>query len=246
MNASLIPSGRVRLLVTVVLYGVSLFAFESGLIPVWLIGFCTALLTAWCFGFDLKLIEVVPFLLIPTLYAMNMSYVISLLTGINLVIGVIICTAGLYVLLLMVNILNVATVKNIPLKRPALSSLYLHGLLSYFIYAYSVITAEGWGITTSFFVFWASICLFGLAYLFIVSQKVIATEELLWIVFSFEILVISLFFAVTTVIASLFMVGWLFIILGILQHNSEKLLTKNIIREYAGAGILLSLLYFLR
>ena len=238
-------SGRIRLIVTALTYAVLLYLYVDGRVSVILVGSIVGFMSAWCFGFDLKVVEIVPFLLIPSLYAANMAYVTSIFTQYAQIVAILTSVIGMYLLLLTLNILNVATVKEIPLRRPALSSLYLHGLLSYFVYAWAVLNTSGWGIQASVLTFWVSMCLYGLSYLFIVSHKARLSEQILWIVLSLEIVLIPSFFFAAAVYTALFMVGWLFILLGIMQHNSEKLLTKGIIREYASIGLMITLLYFL-
>ncbi|NCS32403.1 hypothetical protein GW793_02830 [bacterium] len=237
---------RVRLVITAVTYTILISIHVlTGNIDAFIIGIVVVIGTAWSFGFDLKVKEILPFLFLPAIYVMSMPVIIGGLEGLVQYVALVISGAGLYVFLLTLNILNVATIKRIPLKKPALSALYLFGIVLFFFYAYRLVLHEGWGNQTSLLWYWLSVCLYGFSYLYIISSRVFQLESLLFTFISAEIVILVAFFPAMPLNMSIFMVGWIFIILGIMQHNSEKTLTRSITREYVSAGLIISIMYFL-
>lgn len=147
----------------------------------------------------------------------------------------------IYLLFLTLNILNIATVRTVPLKKAALSTLYFLGLIIGFFSIRGVLALHP-------FSFLFAVCFLLLSCLLTVPLiYVIQPRSKLKI---FEIAIISLLFTeialvtsllkVSPMILSLFLIAILFLLIDLLQHCIKRSLTKRILWEHTVVGVILT------
>ncbi len=186
----------------------------------------------WVFDFDVRPRELLPFFLPAILYLL-ISYLV--VTGLPLsqqlfmVVGL---TVLYYLLVLALNILNVATVRTVPLERPALSTLFFIGMIMFSLYGLTIIQS-GWGIRREVVLFWVALFAFGYSFLSITTGKAgLWFETLIYALVSLKIVILINFWPALPLVAILALVGWSFVFLGVLQHHLNKDLNSALIREY--------------
>jgi len=142
---------------------------------------------SWILDFDIKLHEYFKFIFPPMSFAFIGVYtgfvytdVMQYLLGFWLFIS-------MYVVLLAINVLNVSTVRTVPLKKAALSSLFLLGIANSFILVYTIAESVGWGlhIHVAGYIFY--VLGFGLAYLNIAGSSIPWFEFLVYMLIAIKI-----------------------------------------------------------
>ena len=214
-------------------------------LPYYLVGLEMALLTLvlWFLDFDVRPTEYLRFL-VPS-FALSLIGFYQVLTfngGVRWGV-LVITTIAFYILLLSINILNVSTVRTVPLRKAALSTLFFVGIAMFFMWGLLLI-GRGWGINKNMLAFWGLISLFGGSFLSLTSNRMVWLEMFLYALISAKIAVLINFWPATPLIAVGTLVGLNFIFLGIFQHHLEKNLKSTIIREYFIIGLLLLAAFF--
>ncbi|NTV31192.1 hypothetical protein HGA91_04425 [candidate division WWE3 bacterium] len=240
MDISLIK--RQKALLTAVVFGLGLLYLRNipllYLYQIILLVSVILLLSIWFLQFDLKWTEYFRLLTPIGLYTV-ISYVRFLpLTGVIQWVALGAFVVGLYILILAINIMNVSTVRTVPLRRAALSTLFFIGIALFFIFGLQTINA-GWGMNVNLFLYWVLLSLFGLSYLSLSNNRMSWIEGLLFSFISLKFEIMINFWPASWIIAAGALVGWNFIMLGIFQHHIERNLKSSILREYLVIGLLL-------
>jgi hypothetical protein len=194
----------------------------------------------WFLDFDLKLPEFLAFLYIPLLCAIVIYFADQEVIGWLKVFLYVAGGVGYYILLLALNIVNVATVRTVPLKRAAHSTLYSIGLMLFFI-AGLRLAHWGWGAYEYLFAYWVGLSLFALMYLKLIFNRFYWIETSVFAFISVQIVVLISFWPSAQWVSVAAVVGWSFIYLGLIQHVVDKSLNNSILREYSIFGLLLFL-----
>lgn len=156
---------------------------------------------------------------------------------------------AIYLLFLTLNILNVATIRTVPLKKAALSTLYFLGLIIGFFNFKGILTLQ-----LSLLVFdilhFALSFLFTLPLIYVIQIKPSPIEEEIGprpklmlpeiaviSLLSAEIALIASFLKISPTILSVFLAGILFLMIGFLQHCVKKTLTKKVLWEHIMVAI---------
>lgn len=167
---------------------------------------------------------------------------------------------AMYLLFLVINILNVATVKIVPLKQAALSANYFWGLLISFWFIYGILDRN-----YSFFIFSAFCSLVAFLFsfpLFYVVQiesptlkggkevfplppKLLFYESVLVALFSAQVSFGASFWSKPHFLTAVFLSGLTFLLVGLFQHHIKKVLTNKIILEHSFIAALLILAFLL-
>lgn len=156
-----------------------------------------------------------------------------------------VCVYGvaIYTLLLVGNILLVSSQQSIPLKRAAISTLYLGGILLVTLYVTHIVHS-GWGINFGFLSTLVFISAFVFAYFSFLSEELNWVESMVCIIVVAEIGILINMFPVHPAAAMAAFIGWSFLIIGTIQHHLQKDLKMAIYREYIFIGLLLLFVYF--
>lgn len=196
------------------------------------------LLTIWFLRFDLKWIE--HFRLLTPIFVYAIIAYLRVQTFQPPLLWPVIAgfSIGFYILLLAINIINVSTVRTVPLRKAALSTLFFIGIAIFSIWALLLISG-GWGINNNLFYFWGLMTLFGLSFLSLVNNRMAWVEGALFCLVSLKLELLINFWPASWIITAGALVGWNFIFLGIFQHHLEKNLKNSILREYLVIGLLL-------
>lgn len=229
----------------------------------------TVLAAYWGQGFDLEKWEYLVFPLPVVLVVVNI-FLLSYFTDyglpitdyrgqiagiLDLKIGLLLIVeaAILYITFLTLNILNAATVRTVPLKKAALSTLYFLSLLLTFTFGYvlwkeqflveprtvlSLVALKG-GILASW--------VFAVAVLFLyyATEKLRVLESSVLALVVGELAVASAFWPAQSLIRVIFITGSAFMILGVLQHSLNRDLSKKLRREYLWVGLILVFAFLL-
>lgn len=211
----------------------------------------TVFLTFWTLDFDLRPIEYLIFAAYPLiLTAVALFYSKMFLPktagGLFYLLFGIFVMLGYYLLFATLNVLNVATVRALPLKKAALTTFSSFALILTFVSVYGLAAFH-----PSHFLFGSLLAL--LAIITVLPLFYVTEIEFSSATLGAEIvgkpflrlgegLVLSLIFAETAVLASFWKVSAVFLslllttllssLLGIWQHHLQKNLNSRIIREY--------------
>lgn len=168
------------------------------------------------------------------------------LLSLSFVILFLVTSLLFYLQFLTLNIINVATVRTIPLKRVALSVYFAIGILLTFFYLYFLqySTLSTFLKTVVFFllslavfeaVFFANQTMFnsqGLSQEIMGKPKLFLNLSAVLALAASEVFVAISFLKVSGVLGSVFLTALIFGVLSIHQHRLEKTITKSLIREY--------------
>lgn len=200
-----------------------------------------AILTGWVLDFDLRPTEIV-FFLVPASLLISINYLFLKALGMPLgYLMVILLMTVFYVLLSVLNVINVATVRPVPLKQAAVSALFCIGLIMFFLFGWLVFPL-GWGINEYLFWFWLAVSLFGTSFLFLASEgsKIRLLEMVIYSFLVLKILILINFWPASRLTMVIATTGWLFIVLGIFHYHLNKNLKKLFIRESLMISLLLA------
>lgn len=198
-----------------------------------------AFLIWWTLDFDLQIHEFV-FFLIPSSLFTFVSFVV--LSNLGNTVGsltlVALLVASFYILLAALNIINVSTIRPVPLRRAALSSLFFIGMLMSFLLGWVVLDSD-WNQGQLWFS--GTLAVFGSSFLFLAADDGrmhwLEMGVLGWILAQFVVLIN--FWPASPLIAAVALTGWIFVLLGVLHHHINKNLRSSLRREYLIMSILL-------
>ncbi|MBM4402533.1 MAG: hypothetical protein FJ044_04795 [Candidatus Cloacimonetes bacterium] len=154
-----------------------------------------------------------------------------------------------YLLFLTLNILNIATVRTVPLKKAALSTLYFVGLIIGFFNIKGVLQLHPSNFSFFIFHFSLNVALtLPLIYSIQIKPspieeeispkpKILVPEILVLGLLSSEIALVASFLKTSPISLATFLAGILFLLISITQHIIKKTLTKKIIWEHAAVGV---------
>ena len=231
------------LLLSIGLMALQFIPLEYRFVGVFAFFLVTYLVSAWVLFDDLKGIEWVTILSLPSLYAVAMSLFYFLLPS-NTISRLIILTLfgiGLYAIYLTENIYSVAAIRTIQLLRAAHAVGFLMSVLV-LVLLYNTIYSLRWP-------FWANgllvavvsfpILLQGLWSVKLESRisKEVVVMSVGTTVLLLELAVILSFLPVTVWVASLFLATVAYVVLGLLQHALDERLFSRTLYEYVGVGI---------
>ncbi len=200
----------------------------------------TFLTTLYVLGFDLRFPEHLIFPIYPILLVLAFWFNFDRLYKdyFLLLTSYFLLLFTFYLLFLTLNILNIATIRIVPLKKAAFSTLYFLGLVIGFFTIKGILTLH-----LSYFLLLISYFLLGL----------ILTLPLVYVIQSrpklkiFEITIISLlateialvvsFLRVSPIVLDIFLTAILFLLIDLLQHCVKRTLTKRILLEHITVGI---------
>jgi hypothetical protein len=207
----------------------------------------TYLVSAWALFDDLKAVEWLTILSLPSLYAVAIGLFYFLLPG-NWISRLVIVTlfgVGMYALYLTENIYSVAAVRTIQLLRAAHAVGFLLSILT-IVLLYNTIFSLQWP-------FWANGLLVFIASFPVVLQGLWSIQldkkvsPAIWrmsgglsLAYANTAIVLS-FLPVTVWIAALFLGSMVYVSLGLLQHELSERLFSRTITEYVVVGILVLL-----
>lgn len=224
-------------LLTVALYllvgrNVANLPTEALVVARWLGSALEVILIWWVYEFDVRLGEIIP-LFAPVLSFVYIGYSV-LESGLVLVwwAGVLIFGLLYYVLMLVMNVINVSTVRVVPLKRAALSSLFFLAMIMFSVYGLATHNSGWGGDWLQLAIFIAMVSLFGYSFLSLSVNESAWLEGIVFALVVAKVFVLVNFMPASLVMSVLAAVGWSFIFLGVLQHHLNKELTSPVIREY--------------
>jgi hypothetical protein len=203
----------------------------------------TYLVSAWALFDDLKAIEWLTILSLPSLYSVAIALFYFLLPGswISRLVIVTLYGVGMYALYLTENIYSVAAVRTIQLLRAAHAVGFLLSILT-LVLLYNTIFSLQWP-------FWANgLLVFGASYPVLVQglwsiQLDPSVSKDIWrmsfgLAVSCGAIAIALsFLPVTVWIAALFLATVVYVSLGLLQHDLNERLFSRTIVEYVLVGV---------
>ncbi len=154
----------------------------------------------------------------------------------------------LYSSLLTLNILNAATVRTVPLKQAALSTLYLLNLILTSVLSYGLVYNLALHhyhilILPVLFGFWSFIM--ALPLLYYATGRVRLIESIVLGLLATQVGLVVLFWPTRLLTRSILLVGSSAVFLGLTQHHLNRELTKNVRREYGLIGLVLILAFLL-
>lgn len=200
---------------------------------------------AWILDFDVKLQEYYKFLFPPMAIAFIGVYTGYVYTDVMQYILGAFLFVSLYIILLAINVLNVSTVRTVPLKKAALSTLFFLGIAYSFILAYAIADSVGWGLHVQVLGYTVYVLGFALAYLSIASEKIPWLEWIVFMLIAVKINVLVSFVPSQLIVLAIVVTGWNFITLGILQHHVERTTTTRFVREYMIVAAILLVAFIL-
>lgn len=225
-------------------------SFYLGLFVVFVFTF---LATLYTLGFDLRFPEHLVFPIYPVLLVL--AAWLHRPATIHFSSPVILYTFSIfftfYLLFLTLNILNIATIRTVPLKKAALSTFYFLGLIIGFFNIRGVLSLYPSNFIFVIFYFVFSFILV-LPLIYVVQIKSSSTKEeisprpklkILEIaavsLLSIEMALTTSFLRASPTILSIFLTAILFLLIGLLQHCVKRTLTKRILWEHAVVGVIL-------
>jgi len=185
------------------------------------------------------------FAILPLLiYSLLTHSMILMFTGGEQVVVFTISAFGFYILLLSINILFISHEKRIPLQKAALSTLYFIGMVLFIAFGL-VMILKGWGIMAFLLRYWLLILLFCVSFIHLVSDKDLIVESFIVGIISIELLGLVLLWPAQPALVVVAYVGWVFILLGVIQHHIEKVLSPARYTEFILLAVILLLAYAL-
>jgi hypothetical protein len=203
------------------------------------------ILVLWVLDFDLRIWEMFHFSFPPSLFILvSLLSLKSLPLAWEQVAAIVVFTSGEYILLSTLNIINVSTVRPVPLKKVALSSLFFIGMVVMFMLGL-ILSQNGWGLDYNLAMFWLCISCFGFNFLYLGADdnNNHYLESFLYSLIAAELLVCINFWPATIFSSILAVVGWLFIWLGLFHYQINKNLKRSTIKEYLIISGLLLMVY---
>ncbi len=218
---------------------------------IFILGFLSFSLSTWVLSEELSGIQWFSCLILPCFYTISVALFYFLLPE-NFLTRVLILIAfavGMYAILLTENIFTIASSRNIQLLRAAQAVAFLMTLITVF-FLYDTIFSfklEAW--FNFLLVFFVSLPLF-LQSIWNINLKKKIDKEDLWEVLSLsflsgEIALVISFWPLSIFLASLFLVTFFYIVVGLFQHYLGGRLFKKTVREYIQVAILVLVITFL-
>lgn len=228
----------------------------------------TILTTLWALDFDLKFPEYLIFPIYPVIFTLGLfinvflsetRLLISSSSGLSIffpsrylpaVVAAVFFAFSFYVLLLALNILNVATVRTVPLKKAALSTLYLVGIVIAFLSIRGVLTLELRLPILFLSIFLTGFFLAG-AFFYLVQIETVQQGETpganpprtFWMksvvlaLITAEMGLVTSFIPLSDLVRTTFLTGMAFLLIGFWQHHIQRILTRKVIWEYVAVGL---------
>lgn len=203
----------------------------------------TFLITLYALGFDLRFPEHLIFPIYPILLVLavwlhrpatnHFSYPIILYT--------LSIFFTLYLLFLTLNILNIATIRTVPLKKAALSTLYFLGLTIGFFSIRGILALNLFSFLFAVCFLLLS-CLLTVPLVYVVQPrpKLKIFETTIISLLSTEIALVTSFLKVLSpMVLSIFLIAILFLLIGLFQHCIKRTLSKRVLWEHAVVGVIL-------
>jgi len=210
----------------------------------------TYLVSAWALSDDLQKIEWFTILPMPTLYAGAVGAFYFLLPDgwLSRFFNLGLFGVGMYALFLTANIYSVAKGRTIQLLRAAHTIGLLFTLLTSLLFLNTLFSHRLPFYLNGLLV---GVLHFPLIFLFLWSVRLehkidlkIVQIALIFTLFMMELGVIFSFFPMTVWHTSLFLMTFLYIVLGILQAYLQDRSFQSTLVEYAGVGVFLTILFF--
>lgn len=215
-----------------------------------LFGVFTYLVSAWALSEDLQKVEWLTILPLPTLYAGAVGAFYFLLPEgwVSRFFNLGLFGIGMYALYLTANIFSVAKGRTIQLLRAAHAIGLLFTLLTSLLYLNTIFSHRLPFYLNGLFV---GITHFPLIFLFLwsvrlepkIDRRVVQVASI-FTLFMVELGVIFSFFPMTVWHTSLFLMTFLYIVLGVLQAYFQDRFFQSTLVEYTGVGVFLGLLFF--
>lgn len=241
----------IAFLLSLGLLGTQFISLEWRYQTVGFLGVLAFFLSAWGLRDDLKGIEWLTLLTLPTFYSVSVSLFYFLLPGhlLTRVLILVLFGIGIYALLLTENIFSVAAIRTIQLLRAAQAVGFLLTLLTAFFLIDTIFSfrlAAGWN---ALLVFFASFPLLLQGIWSAVLEERLSSQTLCYSL-SLALCLTELaffisFWPATIVVVSLFLVTALYIGLGLVQHHFSGRLFKDTILEFVRIGIIVLIIVFL-
>lgn len=256
MNKPLILTKRKKIIVisflTVLIYFLSHHYFDLSLFSRFIIGLISTYgFSLWAFDFDLKRKEYIILPLIPILFYVSMLLTFPILERLGVAaVSYFLVFGGMYVLLLTLNILNIATTKPIPLSKAAWVSLSLwRFIISFLVYTFLFWFHFDWYIII-FLIFVFTVFLTYPGFYLLINQLG-RGERSFYYIFSTTLLVVEIgfvmaFWQLPFFGAGLIVASFLYVLTGLIEAQLKAQLTKSFFWEYGVVMIFaLALLFFL-
>lgn len=177
------------------------------------------------------------FLLIESLKSLGARFLLAVVAGVLL-----------EVTFLTLNILSVATVRTVPLKKAALSALYALSLLFIFVLGVFLLRMRVeflWSSYWWWFVLPLGVGAVALTFLSYASDKLRLRESAVLFLLAVELLASSVFWPAHGLMRVVFWVGIVFLMLAVMQHDLNRDLSLRQKREYLLIGLILVLAFLL-
>lgn len=210
----------------------------------------TYLVSAWALSDDLQRVEWFTILPFPALYAGAVGAFYFLLPDgwLSRFFNLGIFGVGMYALFLTANIYSVAKGRTIQLLRAAHAIGLLFTLLTSLLFLNTIFSHR---LPFYFNGLFVGLIHFPLIFLFLwsvrletgVDRRVLQLTSMLTL-FLVELSIVFSFFPFTVWHTSLFLMTFLYILLGILQAYLQDRFFQSTLSEYAGVGVFLGLLFF--
>lgn len=239
----------IALIVAVIFFGLHYF-YIPWLIRFLLGGMVTYLLSLWAFDFDLKRWEYVILPLIPILFYLSLLLLYPILEKLNLKYLIYpLIVFGMYVILLTFNILNLATIKPIPLSKAAwVSFSLLRFVISFLVYTYLFWFHFNW----YFVIFLIFIFTIFLTYpgFYLLIHQLGRGERSLYYIATVTLCLVEVgfllnFWKLPFFGSGLFLAASLYVLIGILEAHLKAQLSRGFFWEYGVVVLFAGLLLFL-
>lgn len=225
------------------LLGIQLVALEYRYATIFAFFLITFLVSAWALFDDLKGVEWITLMILPSMYsgAMGLFYYLLPEAAVTRVIVLTIFGIGMYAVFLTENIYSVAAIRTIQLLRAAhavgfLMSILVLVLLFNTIYSFQL---PFWANGALVFVVSFPIMLQGL---WSITLRERLNKKLVWMSFISSLLFVQVgmvlsFLPATVWISSLFLSTLVYVFLGLMQHALQERLFQRTVYEYVGVGV---------
>lgn len=215
------------------------------------LGLAAYLLSAWALFDDLKGIEWLTVLVLPTLYPVSVALFYFLLPSqvLSRILILFLFSLGMYALLLTENIFSVAAVRTIQLLRAANAVGFLLSLVTAFFIYDTILSLKFYYWINGLLVLLVSwlILLVGI-WTVPLSERLdgrIVSYSLMGALALAELAVAISFWPLTVATGSIILVTMMYIFLGLIQHYFSGRLFRKVYYEYLGVGIAVFLITFL-
>lgn len=215
------------------------------------LGVVSYLLAAWGLSDDLKGVEWLTLLILPTLYATSVALFYFLLPShlLTRIAILVLFGVGMYALLLTENIFSVAAIRTIQLLRAAQAVGFLLTLLTAFFLIDTIFSFRLAAWLNSMLVIFSSFPLL-LQGIWSATLEEQLSKKTFWYSLALALCLGELtffisFWPVTIVVASLFLVTALYVGLGLTQHYFSERLFRDTIVEFLRIGVIVLIIIFL-